>query len=97
VDPNVEQILISKLSEASSTERSVTLSQSGKPLAVVLSVSDYQKFQAEQEERLQKLKVKLKGILSLVRAHIQHRSLEEVEAQLASLRQTIEQELNKID
>jgi hypothetical protein len=92
VKSKIEQILINKLSKASTSDTSVALNRAGKSLAVILSVAEYQKFQAESEAKLQQLKAELKGVLSLVRSYTQRRSLAEVEAQLAALRQEIEQE-----
>jgi PHD/YefM family antitoxin component YafN of YafNO toxin-antitoxin module len=93
VSPKIEQILIEKLSKASASETPVTLKRAGKSLAVILSATEYQKFQAECETKLQHLKTELNGILSLVRSYTQRRSLAEVEAQLSTLRQEIEQEV----
>jgi prevent-host-death family protein len=93
VDQEIKELIISELAKASSSDHPITINYKGKPLAIVLSPADYQKLQAEREEKMQGLKVKLNGILALIRSHTQERTLEEIEAQLAALRQEIEQEL----
>ena len=92
MDEKTKQVLIDTLAKASDTDRPVTIKYKDKPLAVVLPVEDYQKFQAEREQKLMRLKQELDGILTLVRSYTHRQSLEEVEARLAALRQEIEQE-----
>ncbi|MFC1975258.1 type II toxin-antitoxin system prevent-host-death family antitoxin [Chloroflexota bacterium] len=92
MDEKTKQVLIDTLAKVSDTDRPVTIKYKDKPLAVVLSVEDYQKFQAEREQKLIRLKQELDGILTLVRSYTHRQSLEEVEARLAALRQEIEQE-----
>jgi len=93
MDRKTKQTLIDELSKASATNHPVTIKHKDKSLAVILPIEDYEKFQAEREERLQKLKLELNGILALVRSYTGRQSLDEIEARLTALRQTIEQEI----
>lgn len=90
-----ERKLLSYLNNASETDSPIVISQKGETLAVVLSASDYQKFQAESEARLESLKQKLDGILALVQEYTQQRTLEDIQAQLVALRKKIEQEMSE--
>jgi prevent-host-death family protein len=92
MDNEAKQALIDVLSKASGTGRPVTIKHKDKPLGVILPIKDYQKFQAEREEKLKLVKRELDGILALIRRYTSHQSLEEVEARLSALRQEIEQE-----
>jgi PHD/YefM family antitoxin component YafN of YafNO toxin-antitoxin module len=92
MDDKTKQTLVDALSNASTADRPVTLKHKGRPLAVVLPVVDYQKFQAESEERLKRMKREFDGLLTLIRRYTHHQSLAEVEAQLAALRHEIEQD-----
>jgi PHD/YefM family antitoxin component YafN of YafNO toxin-antitoxin module len=92
MDDRAKKALVNALSRASITDHPVTVKYKDKPLAVVLPIEDYQKFQVEREEKLKLMKKELDGILALIRSHTSHQSLEEVEARLLALRQEIEQE-----
>lgn len=93
MDSKTKQILIEELSRASTTKHPVAIKRKGKSLAVVLPVEDYKIFEAKREEKLKKLKTELNGILALIRTHIKYQSLEEIETELATLRQKIEEEM----
>ena len=92
MDNKAKQALVDALSKASAENRPVTITHKDKSLAVILPAEDYQKFQAEQEEKLKFLQQELNGILALIRNYPGRQSLEEVEAHLAALRKQIEQE-----
>jgi PHD/YefM family antitoxin component YafN of YafNO toxin-antitoxin module len=92
MDNEAKQALIDALTRASATDRPVAIKHKDKPLAIVLPNKDYQKFQDEREKRLKLMKQELDGILALIRRYTSRQSLEEVKAQLAALRQSIEQE-----
>ncbi|MBN1991433.1 MAG: type II toxin-antitoxin system Phd/YefM family antitoxin [Anaerolineae bacterium] len=92
MDNKAKRALIQALTKASVTDHPVTIKHKNKPVAVVLPVEDYQKFQAEREEKLKLMKQELDGILTLIRNYTGRQSLEEVEARLAALRREIEQE-----
>jgi PHD/YefM family antitoxin component YafN of YafNO toxin-antitoxin module len=95
VKSKIKQFLIDRFSKVSASDPAVTLDHEGKPVAVVLSAEDYQKFQHKREEKLQTLKTELQGILSMIRTQTRRRSLAEVEASLAALKQQIEQEIDQ--
>ena len=92
MDHNLKKSLINALINAAATDQPVTIERENNSVAVVLSVEDYQKFQAEHEEKLKLMKRELDGLLTLVRSYTGHQTLAEVEARLAALRQEIEQE-----
>ncbi len=94
MDQKFKQIL-KELTKASTTESIVTVSHNDKPVALILPVVTYQQFQAEQEKSLEELKVKLDGLLAFVQSYTRRKSLEEVEAQIAALRETIEEEMKE--
>src|SRR5262245_52154310 len=87
--------ILKEFTKASTTESIVTVSHKDKPVAVILPVVTYQQFQAQREKSLQELRTKLESLLTLVRTYTQRKSMEEIEAQLAVLRQTIEAELKE--
>ena len=87
--------ILKQLVKASTTESMVTVSHKDKPVAVILPVVTYQKFQAQQEKSLEELRTKLDGLLAFVRTYTRHKSIEEVEAQIAALREKIEQEMKE--
>ena len=93
MDNKAKQALINQLSKTSISNHPLMIKYRGTTLATVLPVEDHQKFQAEREEKLKDLKTELNSILSLIRSHTRHQSLAEVEAQLAALRDNIEQEM----
>jgi PHD/YefM family antitoxin component YafN of YafNO toxin-antitoxin module len=92
MDNEAKQALIDALTKASSIDHPVAIKHKDKPLAIVLPLKDYQKFQDEREERLKLMKKEFDGILALIRRYTSRQSLEEVKARLAALRQKIEQE-----
>ena len=94
MDHKFKQIL-QEITKASTTESIVTVSHNDKPVALILPVVSYQQFQAEQEKSLEELKVKLDSLLAFVRTYTRRKSIEEVEAQIAALRETIEQEMKE--
>lgn len=76
-------------------ERPFAINHDDKTLAIVLPMKDYQQFQSIQEARLTALKQELNSVLELIRHYTAHESLPELEARLAALRNTIEQEMGK--
>lgn len=94
MDQKLKQIL-KEFTKASTTESMVTINHKDKPVAVILPVATYQQFQAQQEKNLEELKAKLDSLLTFVRSYTQRKSLEEIEAQIAALRQKIEQEMKE--
>lgn len=93
MDYKAKQTLITKLSERLVSNHPLVIKYRNVTLATVLPVKNHQKFQAEREERLKDLKTELNSILRLIRSHTRRQSLAEVEAQLAALRDNIEQEM----
>lgn len=91
----IKQFLIDKFSKVSATDPAVTLDHEGKAVAVILSGDDYQKYQNKREEKLEALKTELQGILSMIRTQTRRRTLAEVEAGLAAMKQEIEQEIDQ--
>ena len=91
----IKQFLIDKFSKVSVTDPAVTLDHEGKPVAVILSAADYQKFQNKREEKLQTLKTELQGILSMIRTQTRRRTLAEVETSLAAMKEQIEREIDQ--
>jgi hypothetical protein len=87
--------ILQEITKASTTESIVTVSHDDKPVALILPVVSYQQFQADQEKSLEELKVKLDSLLAFVRTYTRRKSIEEVEAQIAALRETIEQEMKE--
>jgi PHD/YefM family antitoxin component YafN of YafNO toxin-antitoxin module len=94
MDQKFKQIL-KEFTKASSTESMVTVSHKDKPVAVILPVVTYQQFQAQREKSLEELRTKLNSLLTLVQSYTRRKSVEEVEADLAALRQKIEEELKE--
>jgi PHD/YefM family antitoxin component YafN of YafNO toxin-antitoxin module len=92
MDQKFKQIL-EELTKASTTESMVTVSHKDKPVAVILPVVTYQQFQAQREKNLEELRAKLDSLLTFVRTHTRRKSVEEIEAHIATLRQKIEQEM----
>ena len=92
MDNEVKQALIDALTRASIKDHPIAIKHKDKPLAVVLPLKDYQKFQDEREEKLRLMKMEFDGILTLIRRYTNRQSLEEVKTRLAALRQKIEQE-----
>ncbi len=92
MDQKFKQIL-EELTKASNTESTVTVSHNDKPVALILPVVTYQQFQAEQEKSLEELKVKLDRLLAFVQSYTRRKTIEELEAQIAALREKIEEEM----
>lgn len=95
MDSRVKQDIINEISKTLLSSRPLNVEHKGRILATILPFEDYQEFQTKREEILKNLEKELNGILDLVRSHTQHRSLAEVEAQLAALRHVIEQEMEE--
>ena len=95
---NFRKKLDSHLNNASLTDDSVFVNQDNQTKQdkiIVLSAAEYEKFQAENEARMKKLKQELDGILDLVRSYTQQRTLEDVEARLVKKKKKIEQEMKE--
>ncbi len=93
MDSNVKQAIINEISNTLITNRPLTLKYQDRAVATILPVEDYQKFQAEREEKLKELKTELGSILNLICSYTRHQSLAELEAELLTLRHNIEQEM----
>ena len=85
----------SHLDRTSQTDDSILVNQVKENKSTVVSASTYEKFQAESEARMERLKQELEGILALVRGYTQQRTLEDVEARLIALREKIEKEMKE--
>ena len=92
---NFRKKVMSQLNHASENEEPLSVNQDSEERIIVLSASEYEKFQAESEARMKRLKQELDGILALVQSYTQQRTLEDVEARLVALRKKIEQEMNE--
>lgn len=90
-----EQSFIDKIIQMVTADRPFAINHQDKMLATILPVKDYQQFQRTQEVRLMALKRELNGTLKLIRHYTAHESLPELEARLAALRYSIEQETGK--
>ncbi|MCB0164161.1 MAG: hypothetical protein KDI79_08055 [Anaerolineae bacterium] len=95
MDQEFKKKLINRLHQASSQNGPTILDENGQVMAVVLSASDYQQFQAERDDRLNKLKHKLDAVLALIQSHTRKRSLADVEARLGALRKIILEEMGE--
>ncbi|HRV96203.1 MAG TPA: hypothetical protein P5526_28885 [Anaerolineae bacterium] len=95
MDQELKKKLINRLHQASSQNGPVAIDEDGKLIAVILSASDYQQFQAERDGRLLKLKQEMDAVLALVQSHTRKRSLAEVEARLGALRKIILEEMGE--